>query len=179
MSEQNEPLNSVKAESKLMAKHSIVYGAGNMLTKVIGFLMIPIYTRYLVPAEYGTLELVGMTTEIIGMLLSMRISRAMYRFYFEYDSQKDKNEVISTGNPGIQCGRGHWFVAGISFSSYLSKWLLDTREFGYYFIISFTSLWFETTVLMAFYYLQITKKSVKYIILSSLRLVVSLFLTYI
>ena len=165
---------SVTQESKLMVKHSIVYGLGNVLNRVVGFVMIPVYTRFLVPAEYGTLELLSLTTEILGMLISMRLAGAMYRFYFEYDALQDRNEVISTAIISF----GLLGIVGLSMaatgSGFLAEKVLDSRGYSYYFIISFTTLWFNTMVGMGFYYLQILKKSVLYISLSAVKLAIAL-----
>ena len=167
-------VSSVGSESKLMIKHSLAYGLGNVFNRVIGFVMIPVYTRYLIPAEYGILELLSLTTEIIGMILSIRISRAMYRFYFEYDSIKDKNEVISTALVSFGAiGLAGLFLASLA-SGFLAENILDSARFSHYFIVSFVTLWFNTVVLMAFYYLQILKKSVQYVILSAIKLLIAL-----
>lgn len=38
---------------KSLSRHTLVYGAGTLLSRAAGFFMIPIYTRYLLP---GTME---------------------------------------------------------------------------------------------------------------------------
>ncbi len=38
-------------------KHYSVYGLTNMLSRLVGFLMIPLYTSYITPADYGVMEL--------------------------------------------------------------------------------------------------------------------------
>ena len=48
--------SSVAKEGKILAKHSAVYGLGTILNRVVGFIMITIYTRFLTPADYGILE---------------------------------------------------------------------------------------------------------------------------
>ena len=169
----DEVQTSLGSEAKTMLRHSMIYGLGILMNRVISFLMIPVYTRYLIPAQYGILELLSLTTELIGMLLSMRISRAMYRFYFEYTSEKDKNEVISTGMLSF----GLLGLAGLTiasfFSGYLAEMILDSRQYAYYFNISFVSLWFNTLNMMGYDYLQVNKKSALFVSLSSLKLLLN------
>jgi len=83
-------------ELKKFLKHSFIYGAGTLLSKVVGFLMIPVYTRYLTPSDYGVLELLDLTASIVSMFLSMRIGAAVIRFYYDCKQQQEKQEVIST-----------------------------------------------------------------------------------
>ena len=51
----------MKKEVGQLIKHSGIYGLGTILSKSVGFLMIPIYTHYFVPADYGVLELLDLT----------------------------------------------------------------------------------------------------------------------
>ena len=58
--------------------------------------MLPIYTRYLTPEDYGVLELLTMAIEIVGILIGLRISQAMFRFYILAETQAEKQIIIST-----------------------------------------------------------------------------------
>ncbi|MDI6722916.1 MAG: oligosaccharide flippase family protein, partial [Candidatus Aenigmarchaeota archaeon] len=89
-------MTDIKQETKIIAKHSFVYMLGAILSRAIGFLMIPIYTQFLIPADYGVIQLLALTTDVIGTVISVGISSAMYRFYFDYDTEKERNEVVST-----------------------------------------------------------------------------------
>jgi O-antigen/teichoic acid export membrane protein len=42
-------------------RHSSVYFAADIASKAIGFILIPVYTIYLTPADYGTLNVVQLT----------------------------------------------------------------------------------------------------------------------
>jgi len=58
--------------------------------------MLPIYTRCLTPADYGTIELLSMVLDFVGIILGLRVGQAIFRFYEKYDNIRDKNEVITT-----------------------------------------------------------------------------------
>ena len=87
---------SLLKESKFLAKHTLIYSLGNFMQRIISLLLLPVYTRFLTPYDYGVKELVGLSTDVIGILLATAISGAIYRFYFEYKDVKDRNEVISS-----------------------------------------------------------------------------------
>jgi O-antigen/teichoic acid export membrane protein len=44
-----------------VGRHALVYGAGILLAKAIAFVMLPVYTRFLTPSDYGVMELIEMT----------------------------------------------------------------------------------------------------------------------
>lgn len=73
-----------------------IYAIGNTLNRLGGFLLLPLYTRYLSVSEYGTLEFVYAVSSIVGGILSVGIASATLRFYFDYEHQRDRDAVIST-----------------------------------------------------------------------------------
>lgn len=81
---------------KKIAKHSVIYGIGIMLRRITGFVMLPIYTRYLTPTDYGVVELLTMVIEITGILVGLRISQALFRYYILGVDENEKKTVIST-----------------------------------------------------------------------------------
>ena len=83
-------------EIKKLTKHTSIYSLGNILSKAVGFFLIPFYTHYLTPADYGTLELLDLSTALVGLLLNMWMNASVVRYYYEYDDEKNRNEVVST-----------------------------------------------------------------------------------
>jgi len=81
---------------KSVGKHFFVYGLGNIANRIVSFILIPVYTHYLSTAEYGTLELLELTSYILGMFLAMGISASVLRFYFDSDDLEDKKKVVAT-----------------------------------------------------------------------------------
>jgi O-antigen/teichoic acid export membrane protein len=83
-------------EIKSLAQHSFIYWIGVILARVVGFLLIPVYTRYLTPADYGTIELLFLTADIAGLVIGMQISQGVFKFYHQYETQSEKDRLIST-----------------------------------------------------------------------------------
>ena len=77
-------------------KHGSIYGIGLILSRIISFLMIPVYTRVLSPADYGVLEVLSLTADIVAMLAGMGIGTAVTRYYYFYDTYRDRNAVASS-----------------------------------------------------------------------------------
>ena len=166
----------IKKESKLLAKHSIVYGFGNMLNNLAAFLLLPIYTRYLTPNDYGVKELVALSTQIISILLATAISSAMYRFYFEYEDEKNRNEVLSSSIITIG-GVGLKVIFVLSFfTKFLAKVVLNSADLYLFFIVSFAGLWFQILNDIGNNYLKLRQKSLTFVSLSFGKLVLAIFL---
>ena len=166
-------LNLLK-ESKLLAKHSAIYGFGSLLNQVAAFLLLPVYTRFLTPHDYGVKELVGLSTDIVSILLATAISVALFRFYFEYEDQKDRNEVVSSaiitvGSIGLVA------VALLSLATKtMASYILDDAGLYYFFMISFSSMWFSALNNIGYSYLRANQQSTKFIAFSFGRLLMAI-----
>jgi O-antigen/teichoic acid export membrane protein len=86
----------VAKEIKTAVRHSTVYGLGGVLVKVAAFFMLPFYTHYLNPADYGILEILDLSMSLFGMLLNMGMTAAMLRCYAGANSAEGKQEAAST-----------------------------------------------------------------------------------
>lgn len=81
---------------KKIISHGKIYLAGNILQRCVSFIMLPIYTRFLTPSDYGTIELLSMVLDFVGIILGLRIGQSIFRYYAGYEKKKDRDEVIST-----------------------------------------------------------------------------------
>jgi O-antigen/teichoic acid export membrane protein len=86
----------IAAEIQTAVRHTAVYGLGNALAKFIGFLMIPFYTHYLNPVDYGILEILDLSMSLLGMFLAMGMTAAMLRCYAAADSDEAQRGVVGS-----------------------------------------------------------------------------------
>lgn len=85
-----------KPQANRMIKHSTIYAIGNISRQLVGFLMLPVYTRFLSPADYGVLGLLALASALIESLFGARLALAMPKFYYEKPDESYRNAVIST-----------------------------------------------------------------------------------
>ncbi|MFK7779729.1 MAG: oligosaccharide flippase family protein [Candidatus Gracilibacteria bacterium] len=83
--------------SKKVFKNSTYYMIASFLPTVVGFLMLPIYSRYLTPTDYGVVALVLSLQAFLPLIMTLQIHSSIARFYFDYKNNKYKlNIFIST-----------------------------------------------------------------------------------
>lgn len=153
-------------ELKYLFKHSSVYGIGTVIAQAAGFLLLPFYTNYLTPKDYGIAALVETTINLIGVLASMGISFAIARFYSEMDEEKDKNLIISTSYVlmwliCLVCIPVLCFVSGP-----LSELVFQTSNYGKYFMLSSAALFVGLSVEVGTTYLVLKARSANYVFVS-------------
>lgn len=72
--------------------NSILYVIGSMMTPAIGLIMLPIYTNYLDPSEYGVLTTVQTLVGMFQLFLLLSLHGAVTRFYYDYLDDKIKQK---------------------------------------------------------------------------------------
>lgn len=152
-------------------KHSSIYAVGNVINRIGAFLLLPIYTNYLTVAEYGTLELFYSTAILVGGLVSTGFAHATLRFYFEYDELRERNQVVITNLAASMLIT----VLGVSvialFAEPISLYLFhEDLSLALYIVLATVVL--ETSSQVCLAYVRAVEKSVLFIVLSSLKLVV-------
>lgn len=76
-------------------KSSGVYFVGTVLTKLVTFLLLPLYTYYIPPAENGIYTLHLSYINFLCSVLFFEVWAGIMRFMFEYDSESRKKPITS------------------------------------------------------------------------------------
>lgn len=100
-------------------RHAAVYGIGTLLGRVASFLMLPVYTRYLTPEDYGVMTLIDMTLDVMAILAGTQLVLGVFRFYHKEDKEEERRKVVSTAF--ISLGVSYVVVSSIGIVS--AKWL--------------------------------------------------------
>lgn len=83
--------------SKQVFKNSAYYMIASILPTAVGFLMLPIYTRYLTPDDYGVVALVLSLQSFLPLIMTLQVHNSISIFYFDYHEDREKLRVfIST-----------------------------------------------------------------------------------
>lgn len=87
---------TLKTEMRSASRHSLIYLLGPAVSKAIGFLLIPVYTRFISPADFGVMSLADVFMSITMMLLAMGVGESMVRFYYETNDERQRQSLMST-----------------------------------------------------------------------------------
>ncbi len=82
-------------EGKLIRNTALI-AAGNICTKGIAFLLLPVYTAILSPGEYGTVDLLLTYTALLSMALSLQLEQAVFRHLVEERGNPHKQKQYLT-----------------------------------------------------------------------------------
>jgi O-antigen/teichoic acid export membrane protein len=129
------------SQLKRLGKHSAIYGFGGLVSRFIAVLLLPLYTRYLTPSDYGRVETLIALTTVLVIVLRMGIANAFFRFYFDSPDPARRRIVLRTS---------FWFtmgmatlglVAGIALAPEISNALFGTSADADLVAAAFVGLW--------------------------------------
>lgn len=86
----------VKGHLLQLGKGTAIYGMGTMLQRFISLLLLPLFTAYLSPHEYGVLAMLAILTMVAQPVFSLGMSAAMGPSYFERNNETCKAETVWT-----------------------------------------------------------------------------------
>lgn len=162
------------SEIRFLLKHSSVYGLGNMLSQAVSFALLPLYTAYLTPEDYGVLELINLTTGLVAITLSIGITGGMSRFYYEPEGEAERRQVISTSYVLVLAAALASVAVFAPLASTFAVWVLDSaayeRHFGLGFFTLAAGLVFDTGLV----YLRLKHRSATFMWVALSRLTVQI-----
>ena len=77
----------LKAVKSLLSA-SFVYGLGAVASKFVGFFLLPVFTSYLKPSEYGLFETFNVLFFLLNTVGALGMDTALIRFYYDSKEQR-------------------------------------------------------------------------------------------
>lgn len=81
---------------KYLLKNMALFSISNFVTKILVFLLVPLYTGVLTTYEYGIADIMQVTMLLLVPALTMNIGEAALRFGIEYSDRR--REIFKIGN---------------------------------------------------------------------------------
>jgi len=81
---------------KDLSKDTLIYGVGTVLQRIIGFVLLPFYTRALVPAQYGVLDTLATLTFFLSTIFGLGLAGATSRYFFIAEGEDEKRKLLYT-----------------------------------------------------------------------------------
>jgi O-antigen/teichoic acid export membrane protein len=106
---------TLAAEMRRLGKHSAVYGLGGIVSRVIAVFLLPIYTRYLDPDDFGAVGVLIALSAVLVTILRAGISSAFFRFWFDSKEAAQRLLVLRTS---------FWFTMASATAGLAAGWIL-------------------------------------------------------
>lgn len=85
-----------QGQLRRVGSQTAVYTLGVLMGRAFSFLLLPVYTRYLSPADYGIIQLVELTFDVLTLVAGTRLAAGLFHFHEKASTVDQKNAVLST-----------------------------------------------------------------------------------
>jgi O-antigen/teichoic acid export membrane protein len=157
-------------------RNAAVYGFGRIAGKVISFLLIPFYTHYFAPAEYGVMEVLNLTTMIAAVVLAPGLSTAVMRFYYDSEDARERDLAVSTGLVFTLLIGGLVSALAILFPDWPAQALLGSAKYRTLVQLASCGFFFSFSSDIGWVYLRGRQRSGLYTFLTQCSLIASVLL---
>ena len=111
-----------------LATTGAAYTASSVISKLIAVALLPLYTRYLTPADYGTAEVLITGVIAASIVIRLGIIEALLRFY--YQAGEEPNQVVKTAFASLLWTTTIGLLIALPLAEPLSRLLLGHSDPG-------------------------------------------------
>jgi O-antigen/teichoic acid export membrane protein len=117
---------------KKLAGQTAIYGIPVILGRILGYLLVPLYTRVFVPGEYGTVNVFYSYAAFLMVVITYGMETAFFRFH---QQEKNKEKVFSTGMLSLLFTSAVFLVLVTAFAGPVAGWIdyADKKQYVIWF----------------------------------------------
>jgi O-antigen/teichoic acid export membrane protein len=108
------------ADIKRLAQQTAIYGIPSILGRILGYLLVPLYTRVFLPEAYGVVNVFYSFVSFLKVILTYGMETAFFRFN---EHEQDKEKVYSTGMISLLVSSVVFLLFVSLFSGSIARWI--------------------------------------------------------
>jgi O-antigen/teichoic acid export membrane protein len=105
---------------KRLAGQTAIYGIPSVLGRILGYLLVPLYTYVFQPGDYGTVNVFYAYTSFLMVVLTYGMETTFFRFN---EQEHDKGAVFSTGMISLFISSLLFLAVVLFFSRDVARWI--------------------------------------------------------
>ena len=150
--------------SKIL-KNTSLYTLGNVLPQLGGFILLPIYSHYLTPGDYGIVSSMQVLVAVFMLFFTLALDRSIYRLYFDYKTEKEKRDYLGTVTISMFLISCIFLLLLFVFKEYVSL-IYKNIDFHPYYSFAILTAFFTTFSIIPKIYFQVNEKAGKFVLIS-------------
>lgn len=158
----------------MLIKDFSYYSLGTILPKASGLILLPIYTKYLGPNEFGIVGAMTTFVAFFSIIITLNFERSIFRLIYDYKNKNDIKSFLGTITLWVFIFSTFILISCIFFQNLISS-LFKSISFYPYFLISILTVYFNTFGNIPRIYLQVQQKSKHFVILGLIQFLITNF----
>ena len=148
--------------------HAALYSLGEIVPKAVRILLLPVFTRYLVPEEYGILAYTSAVMAFLFSVSTLSLNTYVIRFYFDFAPEDEASRRKLIGNVFVFLALFNALLTGLAIL--IGPWILGASgvsiPFFPYFLMALGTNFFNVLSVIPLAAYRIKKQAGKFVLLS-------------
>lgn len=168
-------------KSKILetGKHTIIYGISSAFQSLIGFVLLPLLTKYYSSEEFGIYSLLILISTLLGAFFFFGSTSTLNRYFFESESETQKKSIVTTTFLITLTGALIQVLLGFLLATKLSVLLTNSKSFSNHIFLIILANAFGMLMNFNFVVLRLEKQSKGFVLVNIGSSLINLFLVYI
>ncbi|MDD3807196.1 MAG: polysaccharide biosynthesis C-terminal domain-containing protein [Candidatus Marinimicrobia bacterium] len=160
-----------------MAKHSSIYLIGNISSKLIGLVLLPLYTSRITLSDYGFYALFDVSIQFCQGFLHLGIPNALFRWMNLEQKETEKKAIFFSSYLFTVLFLLIICLPLFFLSTSLARGILGEASMNIYFQLSTLIIFFSILNMIPLFTLRVREKSLYYVVAVLAKFVVQLLVT--
>jgi O-antigen/teichoic acid export membrane protein len=147
----------------------VIYGLGDVATSIVSLLLLPVFTFYLTPADYGIIAMLLTIEAVTKVLFRWGVDTAFMRLYYDCADRPARQRLASTIFFFLLAVNGTLLAGVLLSADWLSARIFGTTDHGLLVALTVINTFVANFYFMPFQVLRIDQKSGQFIALAFVR----------
>ena len=144
----------MKKQIRSLTKQTLIYGMGTIATRLVTFLLLPVFTNILPDYIYGQAALIFTFLTMMNHVYNYGLDSAFMRYYSHEKDIEEKNKVLSSAMGMALVSSFTLSIFVFIFRNRLAEFFLDDLVFSRLFVYAAIVLFFDCLARIPFAYLR-------------------------
>jgi O-antigen/teichoic acid export membrane protein len=114
-----------------LGRSTFIYGIGQVVVRLVSLLLLPVFTAYLTPLDYGISSILALLIFLVTPIFALGVTGAIGVVYFERSEQRRQAATIWTAVAMLTVSAGLLVAIGALNAGHLSRILFAEAQPGY------------------------------------------------
>ena len=83
------------SQKRELIKNTLIISLGKFSTRIVSFILLPLYTALLSKSEYGSYDLLNTISIFLIPVITLQLEEAMFRFLIDAKNNDDKEKIFT------------------------------------------------------------------------------------
>jgi O-antigen/teichoic acid export membrane protein len=158
-------------------KQTLIYSIGNISSKLVGFILIPIYTKQLSVEEFGILSILEISSQILIAFLGISLHQGLTRWYWDINNKEKQKSTFFTILLFVTIFSATIIILLFIIRKQLSILIFEAETYQHLIILLLLSSGFQLISQLITSLMRLQSKAIMFSVTSVIRLIIALLFT--